>query len=557
MLERTFAVLKPAFISHRLNIETVLIEAGFDVIKERQLEFHPEDENLGQLFAEDAESLKGGPVHIYVLDKANAIADLLALAGDPNPIIARELSPESIRAQFSTGDSLNDNVLYVAPDAEWADVLINSIFVSSPPFPPADAPLALDGEDNLLLYDDEGILADAGNRSREMSYDSAASLPRGSGENAQFRARKVPTTTAVPSIAPRMSRAAALRAGLLDPKASPTSSGPRAPLSKEDMARTFANVPGHKRASTIAVASTAPPTIAPRATRASLLRKGETPVAVRPRASLGSSLTSETPGYKRNLKLNVASTAPPAIQPRATKASALRTGQPAAPADKSKRHSIAWGGSSSPMLKAASSPKPERPKTEGTFVGVPGHKRAESIAVASTKTPSTPPRLNRSAELRARKLSAENASSPNRASPPATLRKRPSSVGNVLSLMGAGAEANATAASGARPRTISAGTSSQSLSSTTAVGSTTTRSRPSLPGRGRSGAPGGDAAPPSSFRKPREESNSPPRSESRGQSRPSSVASVRRAPSIEPKTNRAALLRARAGTPVKESKMVF
>jgi hypothetical protein len=253
-----------------------------------------------------------------------------------------------------------------------------------------------------------------------------------------------------------------------------------------------------------------------------MLRTGQADVAPpRPRAST-TNATSETPGYKRNLKLVVASTAPPAIAPRPTRASALRTGQPAP-----RRPSTAGGA---PKSSYAS---PQRPKTEGTFVGVPGHKRAESIAVASTLPPSAPPRSNRSAELRARKQSEENKS------PPGTVRYS-STVSSAASVT---RSASTSVAGDYRTRTTSATSSDQS-----------TMSKPrTMLQRGRSGVPDGAGPPPSSYRGPRASSTSPVRSESRrgtSQSRPSSVASVRRAPSIEPKTNRAALLRARAGTPV-------
>ena len=225
----------------------------------------------------------------------------------------------------------------------------------------------------------------------------------------------------------------------------------------------------------IAVASTAPPVIAPRPTRASTLRTGGQPGVqhTRPRAS--TTLTSETPGYKRQLNIQVASTAPPAIRPRPTRASSLRTGQPPSP-KKTPRPSTSSGPSN-------------------TFEGVPGHKRSESIPVASIKPPATAPRLNRSATLRARGASV---------GPPSSF-KEPANWEEQQS-----------------EHTLSAQTSHSSLS--------TPQSRPSV-SRGRSGPPPTSYVPPSA-------SYSPPR-----------PPSVTRAPSIEPRTNRSALLRARMGTP--------
>jgi hypothetical protein len=227
--------------------------------------------------------------------------------------------------------------------------------------------------------------------------------------------------------------------------------------------------------SSIAVASTAAPVIAPRPTRASMLRTGDQPVlqSRRPRAS--TTLISETPGYKRQLKIQVASTAPPSIQPRATRASSLRTGQAPSPRK-------------IPRPSASSGPS-------NTFVGVPGHKRSESIPVASIKPPTTAPRLNRSATLRARGTSS---------GPPSSLKESANSEDQKSE------------------RTLSTQRSHSSLS--------TQPSRPTL-SRGRSGPPPTSYVPPPS-------SVSPPR-----------PPSVTRAPSVEPRTNRSALLRARMGTP--------
>jgi len=86
-----------------------------------------------------------------------------------------------------------------------------------------------------------------------------------------FKARPIPVTTEKPDIVSRTTKAAALRAGVLIEKTA--TAGPRTQISKERQAQTFANVPGHKRNTTIAVAST----IAPRMTKAASLRLGLAP----------------------------------------------------------------------------------------------------------------------------------------------------------------------------------------------------------------------------------------------------------------------------------------
>jgi hypothetical protein len=218
------------------------------------------------------------------------------------------------------------------------------------------------------------------NGSDDGGSPTSSSQPRAQPRASGFRARPVPATTVTPSIQPRTTRAAALRAGITI-----TTPAKRAPATAESIAKTFQNVPGHRRASTIAVASTAPPSIAPRQTRASALRTGQKvePAAKpsRPRQSTADTFAN-VPGHKRSSNIVVASVAPPTIAPRPTRASSLRTGQ-TDPTPKLRPRASTTGDS-----KAKS------------FEGVPGHKRAITVEVASTKPPATTPRVNRSALLR-------------------------------------------------------------------------------------------------------------------------------------------------------------
>ncbi len=181
-----------------------------------------------------------------MVDKENAVRDLLILVGDDDPLVARRSAPNSIRAKF--GESLDENVMYVAPDRESVDLLISAIFQSSPPFPPTVFPggdedfpktngFSLDEKMHSLVLTDSSN----GNQSRSTERISK-------GRSSQFKARAVPATNTAPSIQPRTTKAAALRAGLISPGPSP--SQPRSPLTKEELAKTFANVPGHKRAET-------------------------------------------------------------------------------------------------------------------------------------------------------------------------------------------------------------------------------------------------------------------------------------------------------------------
>lgn len=248
--------------------------------------------------------------------------------GPADPELARQEAPNSLRALY--GISAAQNALMGAPDNETAEIQIASLFASSPPFPTSELPPE-DGDGNYNSLPgqsgyDEGYAPS--NVTNPSTVNGSSSKLNSNGKPV-FKARPVPASVAKPDIVPRMTKAAALRTGQPIEK---TTSGPRKPVSKERQAQTFANVPGHKRSETIAVASTAAPTIAPRMTRAASLRLGQNPAP-----------------------------------------------QPA------RRKSTEDG--------------PKKP----TFEGVPGHKRRETISVASVKAPTVAPRLNKSASLRAQK----------------------------------------------------------------------------------------------------------------------------------------------------------
>lgn len=251
--------------------------------------------------------------------------------GDRDPEVARKDAPNSLRALYGT--SAQQNGLMGSADVQIAELQIASLFASSPPFPTSDLPDDRYGSMNSVSSSVLSALQKATSDEGYAASNATNPSTVGGGRlttngKPGFRARPIPTTNANPDIVPRTTRSAALRAGGVVEK---TPSAPRAPLTKDQLAKTFANIPGHKRAGSIAVASTAAPTIAPRMTRAASLRLGVKPETPRRRA-----LSSE----------------------EAVKA---------------------------------------------TFDGIPGHKRRESIVVASSKAPAVAPRLNKSASLRAQK----------------------------------------------------------------------------------------------------------------------------------------------------------
>ncbi|KAG2009578.1 hypothetical protein CC2G_012493 [Coprinopsis cinerea AmutBmut pab1-1] len=379
-ITRTVAIIKNHALQHRFEIERRIQEASFEIVKERQMEFDTETdpETLEEIFGEDAlVSLSEGPVWVYVLERRRAVEVWQTLMGPRDPSIAQHEAPNSLRALYGLSDT--QNALMGSPDSQTAEIQIQALFASSPPFPASDLPpedeeyqgVTAAGLEALNAHTDEGYAGGYGPSSvTNPSAAGSQSTKLTANGTPAFRARPVPVTTHKPDIVPRMTKAAALRAGIPVEQLGPSTSAPRKPIPKERQAETFKNVPGHKRSETISVASTAAPAIAPRMTRAASLRLGK-----------------------------AAGGAGPVVAP--------------------------------PVRRAATTDDAERKKVSAnTFEGVPGHKRRETISVASVRPPTVAPRLNKSAALRAQKDSVAPPTAFKGPSRPSTI-SRSNSVGTV------------------------------------------------------------------------------------------------------------------------------
>lgn len=305
------------------------------------------------------------PVWIYVLERPRASEVLQSIMGEEDPEDARINSPNSLRAVYGV-DKMN-NAFGCAIDPAAVDIL----FASSPVWSPGELP-ELNGKDysTIRSVNTAFLAALRENASPEESSDAAmyASLvrhgsnpgsatssigtprtgnksPAHNNGKAPFRARPVPATNMPGAVQPRMTKAAALRMGIAIPK-----ENRRHSLDPNTFQKKY---------------------------------------------------EGNVPGYKRNIIVQVASTAPPVIAPRPTRSSQLREGKPT---DVPRRQSL------------------DIPRGD-TFQGVPGHKRRESLAVASTKPPTVAPRANRSAMLRQQKLETP---------PPSSYMCKPISLPSVL-----------------------------------------------------------------------------------------------------------------------------
>ncbi|GJE98310.1 hypothetical protein PsYK624_145370 [Phanerochaete sordida] len=328
---RTVAIIKNHALEYRLEIESRMSEAGFEIVKERQMEFEIESDpdTMFDLFGEDYICFAEGPVRIYVLERRRAVQVWKTIMGPADPEIAKQEAPNSIRALL--GISHEQNAVMGSQDEETAEIQIMSIFASSPPLPSVELPDV--GSDSYVSdpYVSESL------HSKSSRGTPRAQSTSTENDKPKFQARPLPVTHDSPDIVPRMSRAAALRMGVVDPSVSPK----RFPATPESIKKTFAGVPGHKRTETISVASTAPPVTPPRMTRAASLRLGipVEPTALKPRgiakAKSAGAAPSETfdgvPGHKRRESFQVASTKPPTVQPRTNRSAELRVSKEAAP----------------------------------------------------------------------------------------------------------------------------------------------------------------------------------------------------------------------------------
>ncbi|KAI6017247.1 hypothetical protein PISMIDRAFT_11090 [Pisolithus microcarpus 441] len=313
-MSRTVAIIKTHALQHRLDIEHRLLEAKFEIVKERPMEFDTETdpEPFYELFDSDAGFLSEGPVWVYVLDHSCPAVQTL-----------RTLLPSF------------DNALIAARTEAQVEMQIAALFASSPPFPPVELPPIPDGEDELALVGEGGgggghgeiterapngygqgvgvaigvpelealqfglearlALADSTTFDGSAGPSDARAPAFMDARKTPFRARPLPKTHLAPDITPRLTKAALLRQSFSSsPSNSPgrpstmgTASTGRLPThtnkenasstskdAQERARKTSAGVPGHKPAETIVVASAKPPVVAPRLTNSAALRLG-------------------------------------------------------------------------------------------------------------------------------------------------------------------------------------------------------------------------------------------------------------------------------------------
>ncbi|KAG9124418.1 hypothetical protein FRC07_011704 [Ceratobasidium sp. 392] len=373
-------IIKPHAVKQRLKIEKRVVETGFEIVKasgrsfERKMGFHIESPGVVEMFASDAPSLCGEPVWVYVLSRAKASSVLVALAGPVDPLAARKSDPDSLRALY--GSNRWENGVWVTRDESTAERVVGELFAGSP----------------IMDFSDLPSVNGSPDRRRVRKAASHTSSIR-SDFTESTGARRLANSTSTEGADLKAAR----RQSMIDFPAA------RRELSPEELEEknraTFEGVPGHKRRESISVASTAPPVVAPRVNRSSMLRaqkmaaaatggsggppsafKGALEVSPAPARSLSSrsSRASISGPPTATTVRSSASTARPTITKTASK---TNVAIPATP-DK--------GGALTPISNGAMTPRTAATPT------VPA-----KPAPGSPKKPDIVPRTNKSALLRA------------------------------------------------------------------------------------------------------------------------------------------------------------
>ncbi|CAE6393209.1 unnamed protein product [Rhizoctonia solani] len=373
-------IIKPHAAKQRLKIEKRILEAGFEILKERKMGFHLDGSGVVELYGADAPSLCGEPVWVYVLSRPRSASTLSALAGPLDPLAARKSDPECLRALY--GSNRWENGVWTTKDESSAERIVSELFAGSPIMELSDLPSVHSSPGHRRVRKTPSHASSirshlsSESRTRTSSNSRGGSVPPPASVTkspAGLKTRPVPATATSPSIVPRTTRAADLRAGNNAP------TPPRQRQSQEERERMFEGVPGHKRRESFSIASTAAPTIVPRQNRSAMLRAQK-------------QSEGDKPGLAKFPSIG----------------------------DSRERQTM--------------SPEELEEKNRTTFEGVPGHKRRESIKVASTAAPTVAPRPNRSSLLRAQKMAAAGGNSGSGGAPPSSFKGAAAESGPARSL---------------------------------------------------------------------------------------------------------------------------
>lgn len=113
-VERTLAIIKPDAVARAVEIEDIIIRAGFSILQRRQVQLTPEQasdfysEHFGKkIFSSLVEYMSNGPIICLLLARHQAINMWDELIGPSNTFKAQEICPDSIRAIYGQDELQN------------------------------------------------------------------------------------------------------------------------------------------------------------------------------------------------------------------------------------------------------------------------------------------------------------------------------------------------------------------------------------------------------------------------------------------------------------------
>lgn len=413
---RTVAVLARACAKvHRLAIESKITAAGFDILVARQEEWaYPDDADFLYEFlaghSDDAarkwmERLTGATIQFMVLERADAVekwqqlmghSDIVDDAdGDPDSSVLTDLSIDSIKRSISSSssssssslaprlrDAYGKGLLYGSLNQEQAD---RQIAICAPEFATQEA------VENLSM--EYAVLAEGGGEEEDdqNSEDVAETVLNEELARAADDGCRVLGESAI--IYNEQGQAFDKETGdqvALEEELLPET---RAVKNADGVATTQPARPGQSKVfkARPIPASVAKPAIQPRLSRAAALRMGVELPSVPVRVTAAATPPNGPVGISGLPKSEVAlpkSLAQPTIKPRANRASLART-----------------TGGLPPVQPSTREEQPARQRKQVDFSNTPGHKRqsigGNSTVVASLAQPSIAPRQNRASLARA------------------------------------------------------------------------------------------------------------------------------------------------------------
>lgn len=135
MAERTLSIIKPDAVgkNHIGDIISEFEKAGLKIIAAKMV--HLSREQAEGFYAVHKERpffeplvsfMITGPVMVMVLEGKNAIAENRRIMGETNPTVAKEKSPQSIRAKFA--NTIDENAVHGSDAPETAETEIAYFF---------------------------------------------------------------------------------------------------------------------------------------------------------------------------------------------------------------------------------------------------------------------------------------------------------------------------------------------------------------------------------------------------------------------------------------------